>query len=238
MDWSLLQPNANKSFLRDVRGYKNPYYYYIAMILDPILRFNWIFYSIYTSNIQHSSLVSFLVGFSEVSRRGMWTLFRVENEHCSNVALFKAFRDVPLPYKIESSPEESSDRQARVGYDGITGTTESSSSSALSPHRTPTSGHLEAQVSPNDGMRRRALTSTFTSILANAHTQDFEKKRKVGPGGGDNVANLKSDGLHYYEDDRAGSTDEEDNEQNTQDILDAEALVRGRRTRDGEGRDT
>jgi hypothetical protein len=79
MDWSLLQPQANRQFLRDVRGYNSPYYYYLAMILDPILRFNWIFYSIYTHDVQHNSVVSFLVGFSEVTRRGMWTLFRVEN---------------------------------------------------------------------------------------------------------------------------------------------------------------
>ena len=31
----------------------------------------------------------------------MWSLFRVENEHCNNVGKFRASRDVPLPYKIK-----------------------------------------------------------------------------------------------------------------------------------------
>jgi hypothetical protein len=76
------------------------------MILDPILPFNWIFYSIYTHDLQHSSIVSFLVGFSEVTRRGMRTLFRVQNEFRSNIALFKVSRSIPLPYEIETLFQE------------------------------------------------------------------------------------------------------------------------------------
>lgn len=83
-------------------------------------------------------------------------------------------------------------------------------------------------------MRRRAGTRTFTSILANAHTQDFEKKRKLGAGDSDNVSNMKRDGS-FDEDERAGSSDDEDDEQETQDVLDAEALFRERRAEDGEG---
>lgn len=82
------------------------------MILDPILRFNWIFYAIYTHEAGHASLVSFLVAFSEVTRRGMWTLFRVENEHCTNVGHFRALRDLPLPYKLEDTSLESVDGNA------------------------------------------------------------------------------------------------------------------------------
>jgi hypothetical protein len=83
-------------------------------------------------------------------------------------------------------------------------------------------------------MRKRAQTRTFTSILANAHTQDFEKKRKPGAGDSDTVANLKRDGSFEEggEEGRAGSSDDdEDDEQDTQDVLDvldAEALLRER----------
>jgi hypothetical protein len=233
MDWSLLQPNANKRLLRDVRAYKNPSYYYLAMILDPILRFNWIFYSIFTHDIQHSSICSFLIGLSEVTRRGMWTLFRVENEHCSNVARFKASRDVPLPYELEISSQESVSQQAITSPD--TSETTQASSPALSRRRSRTSGALEAQE-PSEGMRRRAQTRTFTSILANAHTQDFEKKRKPGAGDSDNVANLKRDGsFDEDEEARAGSSDDDYDEQDSQDVMDAEALLRDRREGEGEG---
>lgn len=101
MDWSLLQPHSKVFLLRDLRGYKNVWWYYGAMVFDIVIRFNWILYAAYTQDVQHSTLVSFIVAFTEATRRGIWAIFRVENEHCSNVAHFKASRDVPLPYLLE-----------------------------------------------------------------------------------------------------------------------------------------
>lgn len=106
MDWSLLDPNAPYPYLRPVLTYKNPYVYYAAMILDPILRFSWIFYAIYYHNLQHSAIISFIVAFAEVTRRGIWVIFRVENEHNTNVGRFRASRDVPLPYKTKTEDPE------------------------------------------------------------------------------------------------------------------------------------
>ena len=227
MDWSLLQPHANKRFLRDVRGYKNKYWYYLAMCLDPILRFNWIFYSIYTQDLQHSTLVSFLVGLSEVSRRGMWTLFRVENEHCSNVARFKAFRDVPLPYELESSSQESLDG----GQEAITSPSRPDAPSSLSPdisrHRSRTSTALETRPSPSESsMRRRPQSGrTFTKILADAHTQDFEKKRKPAIGDSDTAPDLdRMNSLH--EEGRDASSDDEGDDHDIEDMFEAQNLAR------------
>lgn len=76
-------PYAKHPFLRQTLAYKSTWPYYMAMCIDPIIRFNWIFYAIYTQDLQHSTLVSFFVGFSEVLRRGVWVVFRVENEHCT-----------------------------------------------------------------------------------------------------------------------------------------------------------
>ena len=78
MDWSLCQPQAQHPFLRDTLGYKRKWPYYSAMIVDPILRFNWILYAMYTYDVQHATIVSFFVAFSEATRRGIWTIFRVE----------------------------------------------------------------------------------------------------------------------------------------------------------------
>ena len=136
MDWSLGDPYAKHRFLRPTLAYrKHVWIYYAAMILDPILRFNWIFYAIYTSDTQHSSVVSFVVSLSEVLRRGMWTLFRVENEHCTNVENAKASRDVPLPYKlseqsstarlIESAGGKNSDEHSRPNTNDLKPTTTS-----------------------------------------------------------------------------------------------------------------
>jgi len=213
MDWSLLQTDAKKRFLRDVRGYKNPRWYYLAMILDPILRFNWIFYSIYTHDLQHSTTASFFVAFSEVTRRGIWTIFRVENEHCSNVARFKASRDVPLPYDIEASQENSSEENQQDQQAPITAISSTPSTTGLAPFatlRSRASGGEQHQQTPDSEFRRRAPTRTFTKIIADAHTQDFEKKRKPGAGDSDKIANAtKAD-----EDDQdiVGSSSDDDSE--------------------------
>ena len=119
IDWSLGDPYAHYPFLRDVMGYKYAWPYYIAMVLDPLLRFNWIVYAIYTEEVQYSAIFSFFVALSEVVRRGMWTIFRVENEHRTNVELFRASRDLALPYKIPSR-SSSSIHQSVGSLDGQT----------------------------------------------------------------------------------------------------------------------
>lgn len=194
MDWSLLNYYAHYPFLRENLGYKYPSMYYTAMILDPILRFNWIFYAIFSDDLQHSALLSFVVGLSEVFRRGMWTLFRVENEHCTNVGRFRASRDVPLPYELEPpSPTSSQDQRPsptddpalldRVSPQTSYGGVQPTGATGLS------SGHLEAQQSAGSSLRRRAPPNTPISrgiarvgtFITEAHAQDFERKRRPDP---------------------------------------------------------
>lgn len=104
------------------------------------------------------------------------------------------------------------------------------STTSASPAITRLRSHtLEAQVSEASSLRRRAQPPrTFTSIVADAHTQDFEKKRKPGASDSDKVNNLKRD-----DDGPVGSSDDEedDDEQDALDELDAEALLRERRMR-------
>lgn len=193
----LCNPYAKQPFLRDTLGYRNPWVYYLAMVLDPILRFNWIFYAIYAGELQHSALLSFFVSFSEICRRGMWTLFRVENEHCTNVGRFRASRDVPLPYEIEppspSTPEEpdvnavnppAADDHLRPR------STWRNSPQVFGGGNASINSNLEAQ--PSSGSLRRRGTIVGTPIqrgilrvgtaMGQAHAQDFERKRKsVGP---------------------------------------------------------
>ncbi|EKD19509.1 EXS family protein [Drepanopeziza brunnea f. sp. 'multigermtubi' MB_m1] len=225
MDWSLLQPDASKPLLRDVRGYKNPYYYYAAMFLDPIFRFNWIFYAIYTQDLSHSTLVSFLVAFSEVTRRGVWVLFRVENEHCSNVARFKASRDIPLPYSVSSDTEEDSVPTQQPPASLAEGRT-SQTSPAVSRLRSHTSATLEAQATPGSSMRHRGLQRSFTAIMANAHTEDFEKRKTPGAGDSDNLVNRRRDGDDEDAHAQGVDSSDEDDEDDAQTILDAEVLLR------------
>ena len=177
MDWSLGNPYARHPFLRDNLAYRRIWMYYVAMILDPILRFQWIFYAIYAHDVQHSTLVSFLVGLAEVFRRAMWMLFRVENEHCNNVGRFRASRDIPLPYTLPQTPKESqetpraSDEQAltpapATGTDLEASPQTQGSSLRLRKSRTPAATPVESAM-------RRAGT-----IIGTAHAQDYEKKKR------------------------------------------------------------
>jgi hypothetical protein len=175
MDWSLGNPYAKNPMLREVLGFRRVWVYYVAMLLNVVIRFNWIFYAIFINNIQQSALLSFIVSFSEVCRRGVWSIFRVENEHCTNVLLFRASRDVPLPYDLpatvaaplDGSPEDVQLQEQQHA---------AASTPFMSPgdieHGTPSMSSMRARNRrPSVGMSR------VGTIVAGAHAQDFQRRR-------------------------------------------------------------
>ncbi|KAK4083021.1 uncharacterized protein Triagg1_1911 [Trichoderma aggressivum f. europaeum] len=194
MDFSLLQPQSRHTALRDILALKHRWIYYIIMIVDPILRFSWIFYAIFAHDSQHSTIVSFMVSFMEVFRRGIWSLLRVENEHCANVAQYKASRDVPLPYHIEPLLE-----RASVESSPIISPEEERQTEPQPPRPQPaehpsfydSAASTAVAGRPSGSLRRRTdpvpspIHRSFSKILAEAHKQDFEKKRKPDDGAGD-----------------------------------------------------
>ncbi|KAI9706892.1 MAG: hypothetical protein M1820_004671 [Bogoriella megaspora] len=185
MDWSLGDPYAHYPFLRDVLGYKQIWMYYVAMVLDPILRFNWIFYAIYTEDVQHSAILSFFVALSEVLRRGMWTLFRVENEHCTNVGRFRASRDVALPYDIPSS--DTASKQSLTAAENTPASSPHLPSMGIRPSRhaesvkdsTPTH-RAEHPPAPQGADLEAARTHETSATTATEHT-DASGVRNRGP---------------------------------------------------------
>ncbi|KAF7558672.1 hypothetical protein G7046_g5475 [Stylonectria norvegica] len=198
MDFSLLQPQSRNFCLRDILALKKRWLYYFIMIVDPILRFAWIFYAIFAHNTQHSTIVSFMVSFMEVTRRGMWALFRVENEHCANVSQYKASRDVPLPYRIEPLIGQAS-------TDGLASSHDDDQPQRSEDTRRPTASSTGVAQGEEGGMRRRADTAVskrnISRILAEAHKQDFEKRRKP------------MDGTAEEEASREGQSDDDDDDE-------------------------
>ena len=211
------------------------------MIVDPILRFNWVFYAIFAKELQHSAILSFLVGFTEICRRGIWTLFRVENEHCTNVGRFRASRDVPLPYDIPFS--------TRASLDEIAETEEQLPSPGLPRHsntwgpevsHTASGADLEnaspaaAGPGPATGTLRRRKTlvdqpptpvqssiARVGTLMSQAHAEDFERKRRPGmPTKDEEVLAIQES---------PGSSDEDEDEavdgDNEQDVLDATTIL-------------
>ena len=194
-------PYAQHPFLRELLGYKRPWVYYLAMIIDPLLRFNWVFYLGFTGELQHLALMSFFISLSEIGRRAMWTLFRVENEHCSNVGRFRASRDVPLPYELPSPDVEEPTSPLPVpGPERA-----SSDLSSLRRRRT---------VSLGDTPISRGLVRMGT-MVAEAHAQDFERKRRASVVGQD-------DGK---ERDEGGSSDEDEEDAMQEDVNEAQQIL-------------
>lgn len=98
MDWSLMQLSSDNYLLRDVLIYKRKPIYYAAIAFDILMRFQWIVYVFTPYKISHSALTAFLVAVAELIRRFVWMFFRMENEHATNVNLFRVSRVCPLPY--------------------------------------------------------------------------------------------------------------------------------------------
>lgn len=219
MDWSLGNPYAPNRFLRDTLGYRSVWVYYAAMVLDPILRFSWIFYAIFGQETQHSTLVSFLIALAEVLRRGMWAIFRVENEHCTNVRRFRASRDVPLPYSIESSPRESQELQRPAEGQFTTGADlEQGSHTATSSLRL-----RRSRTDPPTTPMARGIHRVGT-LINEAHAQDFERRNRAGIVG-DNPEHISTNERDYSSDE----DDENDNprvdDADTEDMMQANAMV-------------
>lgn len=214
MDASLMQMHSRQFLLRDIRAIKARWPYYLFLTADPVLRFTWIFYAIFTYDTQHSSAVSFLLGLAEVTRRGLWTVFRVENEHCGNVAANKASRDVPLPYHLEhdnfvgrSSLDDVPDRGHGPATPGAVSTGAQRTASRPRSGEGPAEEGARAEQGGGSTLRRRTSETgggkkSIFKYMAEAHRQDFEKKRKP-------VEGTKQEGIDDEDADHAALDEEE-----------------------------
>ncbi|GAD98532.1 signal transduction protein Syg1 [Paecilomyces variotii No. 5] len=208
MDWSLCNPYAKNRFLREILAFRKAWIYYVAMVLDVVVRFNWIFYAIFASDLQHSAVLSFLVSLSEVCRRGMWTIFRVENEHCTNVHLFRASRDVPLPYPIPSElppgpAEVPSVQDVQLQERPTTAAPTAGSTSIDVEHG------LQPGMRPSIRQRHMSLVDGINrigNIVTSAHAQDFVRKKKPDPLSGNEMRHEESHTPDTSEDEDEGDS--------------------------------
>lgn len=152
MDWSLLQVGSKNWLLRDNLFYKMPIYYYVAMVVDVLLRFQWIFYAFFNDQIQQLAATSFLIALAEIFRRIIWVLFRMENEHCTNVTLFRASKDTPLPYPISVKVESAIKKLVRLKYQDFDNLSDLSNFELPPPGRVDTLDS-EANVGFNNQIR-------------------------------------------------------------------------------------
>jgi len=69
-----------------------------------VIRFSWIMYL--PSGGMPYEVRTFVVAMLEMLRRWQWNFLRLENEHLGNIDQYRATRDVPLPYGVDSSAND------------------------------------------------------------------------------------------------------------------------------------
>ena len=102
MSWSKFQMLRKRRMISVVR-----WPYYSAMVADFFLRFLWTVSLVPASAsvgfgvFLHDKIVPWL-GFIEIFRRSMWSVFRLENEHLNNTSGYRRSKYVPLHFDEHS----------------------------------------------------------------------------------------------------------------------------------------
>ncbi|KAK9067212.1 hypothetical protein SSX86_014538 [Deinandra increscens subsp. villosa] len=108
MDWGLLCKNSENPWLRDNLILPNRSVYFIAMVVNVILRLAWMqtVLDFHEAPFLHRNALIAIVASLEIIRRGLWNFFRLENEHLNNVGKFRAVKTVPLPFSYEDRDKD------------------------------------------------------------------------------------------------------------------------------------
>ncbi|XP_010258276.1 PREDICTED: phosphate transporter PHO1 homolog 3-like [Nelumbo nucifera] len=107
VDWGLLQRQSKNRWLRDKLLIKQKSVYFVAMILNILLRFAWLQTVLdFKVSFLHREALIAIVASLEIIRRGIWNFFRLENEHLNNVGKYRAFKSVPLPFNYDENDDD------------------------------------------------------------------------------------------------------------------------------------
>ncbi|CAE5957428.1 unnamed protein product [Arabidopsis arenosa] len=106
-DWGLLNRTSKNRWLRDKLLVPQKKVYFIAMVLNVLLRFAWIQTVLdFKFSFMHRQTMVTIVASLEIIRRGIWNFFRLENEHLNNVGKYRAFKSVPLPFNYDEDDDK------------------------------------------------------------------------------------------------------------------------------------
>ncbi|KAA3488157.1 phosphate transporter PHO1-like protein 10 isoform X2 [Gossypium australe] len=109
-DWGLLRRHSKNPYLRDKLLVPYKSVYFAAMALDVVLRIAWMQLVLeFKLHSLHRMAITTVVSCLEIIRRGIWSFFRIENEHLNNVGKYRAFKSVPLPFNYDDEEESSKD---------------------------------------------------------------------------------------------------------------------------------
>ncbi|KAG1876839.1 EXS-domain-containing protein, partial [Suillus tomentosus] len=104
MDWSICKPRAKYPLLRRDLVYTSQIpLYYVALVMNLVIRFLWLFY---IPSWSYFNLRSFICSLMEMIRRVVWNFYRLENEHLGNMDQYRITRECPLPYSVDNPQQE------------------------------------------------------------------------------------------------------------------------------------
>ncbi|KAI6686405.1 hypothetical protein NL676_032318 [Syzygium grande] len=113
VDWGLLRRHSRNIYLRDKLLISHKSVYFAAMVLNVVLRLAWMQLVLeFKLRSLHKMAVTTIVSCLEILRRGIWSFFRLENEHLNNVGNYRAFKSVPHPFSFydEGNGDDNSDK--------------------------------------------------------------------------------------------------------------------------------
>ena len=93
VDWGLGRCSKINTFLRDKIVYPKRWYY-IAILIDAILRFSWTWNFIKIDK-EYDEWKNVITSTLEVYRRIQWSIFRFENENLSNPENYRTILAIP-----------------------------------------------------------------------------------------------------------------------------------------------
>ncbi|EEH51203.1 uncharacterized protein MICPUCDRAFT_23791, partial [Micromonas pusilla CCMP1545] len=115
MSWDFLQDWSVATALSRRLMLSKRWKYWLAIAVNAALRNVWILASVpldsrgsAASALGAEAWIT-LFAVLEVSRRGMWNYFRVENEHTTNCGQYRATLEVPLPYADDELTDDERD---------------------------------------------------------------------------------------------------------------------------------
>ncbi|XP_061366328.1 phosphate transporter PHO1 homolog 10-like [Gastrolobium bilobum] len=110
IDWGLLRRHSKNPFLRDKLVVPHKSVYFVAMVLDIVLRLSWmqLVLELNWRPLHKVAMITF-ISCLEVIRRGIWNFFRLENEHLNNVGNYRAFKAVPHPFSFYDEVNDKDD---------------------------------------------------------------------------------------------------------------------------------
>ncbi|KAJ1380703.1 SPX domain [Sesbania bispinosa] len=109
-DWGLLQRHSKNPYLRDKIIVPHKSVYYIAMVMNVVLRLTWmqLVLELNWKTLHKVAMITF-ISCLEIIRRGIWNFFRLENEHLNNVGNYRAFKSVPHPFSYYDAGNDKDD---------------------------------------------------------------------------------------------------------------------------------